>query len=139
MNRLGKRSVEAGVGKFFGHNHASEFTTTSEHNGEELSAWEILVQETHPDYVTFEVDVGWASHAGVDVPELLGDYGDRIELLHIKDATGLGEGGSPSFTNIGEGDGAVQEILEAAVELGRAAGSGRGYVSESVARYTLNI
>ena len=116
MNRLGKRSVEAGVGKFFGHNHASEFTTTYEHNGEELSAWEILVQETHPDYVTFEVDVGWASHAGVDVPELLGDYGDRIELLHIKDATGLGEGGSPSFTNIGEGDVAVQAILEAAVE-----------------------
>src|SRR5699024_1307107 len=34
MDRLGERSVEAGVGKFFGHNHAGEFTTTYEHEGE---------------------------------------------------------------------------------------------------------
>ncbi|XBH22411.1 sugar phosphate isomerase/epimerase [Jonesiaceae bacterium BS-20] len=117
MNRLGKRSVEAGVGKFFGHNHAGEFTTKYEHNGELLSAWEILVQETDPQYVVFQVDVAWATHAKVDVPELLKTYGDRVELLHIKDGTGMGEGPRPSFTNIGEGEVAMQEILAVAQEI----------------------
>src|SRR5690606_25401933 len=79
MNRLGERSVEAGIGKFFGHNHDREFTTVYEHEGEELSAWEILVRETDPRYVTFELDVAWAAHAGVDVPALIEQYGDRIE------------------------------------------------------------
>src|SRR5699024_7267681 len=57
MNRLGERSVEAGLGKFFGHNHDREFTTVYEHEGEELSAWEILVRETNPEFVTFQLDV----------------------------------------------------------------------------------
>src|SRR5690625_1956828 len=115
MDRLGERSVEAGVGKLFGHNHAGEFTTVYEHEGEQLSAWEILVRETNPEYVTFQVDVAWAAHAGVDVAELLAEYGERIELLHIKDATGLG-GNRPTFTNLGEGDVPLQEILAAAEE-----------------------
>nr|WP_168202636.1 ThuA domain-containing protein [Georgenia wutianyii] len=116
MNRLGERSVAAGIGKFFGHNHAVEFTTMYEHNGEQMSAWEILVEETNPEFVTFQVDVAWATHGGVDVPALLEEYGDRIELLHIKDATNLGAAGGPSFTNLGEGDVPLQDILRAAEE-----------------------
>ena len=114
MNRLGQRSVQAGVGKFFGHNHDGEFTTTYEHEGEQLSAWEILVAETDPEYVTFELDVAWAAHAGVDVPALFGEYGDRVELLHVKDATGLGSEDGPTFANLGEGEMPLQEILAAA-------------------------
>ncbi|MCM3661119.1 DUF1080 domain-containing protein [Georgenia satyanarayanai] len=116
MNRLGKRSVEAGIGKFFGHNHDREFTTVYEHEGEQMSAWEILVRETNPDYVTFQVDVAWATDAGVDVPALLAQWGERIELLHIKDATNLNSPGSPAFTNLGKGDVPLQEILAAAQE-----------------------
>jgi len=116
MNRLGERSVEAGIGKFFGHNHDREFTTVYEHEGEQMSAWEILVRETNPEYVTFQVDVAWATDAGVDVPALLAEYGDRIEMLHIKDATNLNSPGSPAFTNLGEGDVPLQEILAAAQE-----------------------
>ena len=118
MNRLGERSVAAGIGKFFGHNHATEFTTMYEHEGVMMSAWEILVAETNPDWVTFQLDVGWATHAGEDVPALLGEYGDRISLLHIKDAVNLGGGGSPTFVNLGEGDVPLQDILAA----GQAAG-----------------
>ncbi|MCM3661085.1 TIM barrel protein [Georgenia satyanarayanai] len=115
MNRLGERSVEAGIGKLFGHNHAGEFTTVYEHKGEQLSAWEILARETNPEFVTFQVDVAWATHGGIDVPALLEEYGSRIELLHIKDATNLG-GNRPAFTNLGEGDVPLQEILRAAEE-----------------------
>src|SRR5690606_13976693 len=80
MNRLRERAVEAGFEQFFGHNHDSEFRTTYEHDGETLSAWEILVLETNPEYVTFQLDVAWAAHVGVDVPALIAEYGDRIEL-----------------------------------------------------------
>ncbi|WP_255365164.1 PQQ-dependent sugar dehydrogenase [Cellulosimicrobium sp. I38E] len=118
MNRLGQRTVDAGLEKFFGHNHDGEFRTTYEHEGETLSAWEILVRETDPDLVTFQLDVAWAAHAGVDVPALIEEYGDRIELLHVKDATGLNAGGRPTFTNLGEGEVPLQEILTAAQEAG---------------------
>ncbi|WP_284251665.1 PQQ-dependent sugar dehydrogenase [Litorihabitans aurantiacus] len=121
MNRLGAASVEAEVGKFFGHNHASEFTTVfpaGDHADEELSAWEILAQNTDEDLVTFQLDVAWATHAGVDVVDLLDEYGDRIELLHIKDATNLGAATGPSFVNLGEGDVPLQAILAKAQEVG---------------------
>ena len=118
MNRLGERSVAAGVGKFFGHNHATEFTTMYEHEGVMMSAWEILVAETNPEWVTFQLDVGWATHAGENVAALIGEYGDRISLLHIKDAVNLGGGGSPTFVNLGEGNVPLQDILAAAQAAG---------------------
>ncbi|MFD4991280.1 TIM barrel protein [Cellulosimicrobium cellulans] len=118
MNRLGERSVDAGVGKLFGHNHDGEFRTTYEHEGETLSAWEILVRETNPEYVTFQLDVAWAAHAGVDVVALIEEYGDRIELTHIKDATNVAGEGRPTFTNLGDGEVPLQEILAAAQEAG---------------------
>ncbi len=116
MNRLGQRSVEAGIGKFFGHNHDGEFTTRYEHNGEQMSAWEILVEQTNPEYVTFQLDVAWAAHAGIDVPALIEEHGDRIELLHVKDAVNVAGEGRPTFTNLGEGEVPLQEILRAAEE-----------------------
>src|SRR5699024_8471956 len=116
MNRLGEQAVDAGFEKFFGHNHDSEFTTTYEHEGQEMSAWEILVDETDPEFVTFEVDVAWAAHAGVDVAALIEQYSDRIELLHIKDAVSVGGEDGPEFTNLGEGDVPLQDILTAAEE-----------------------
>src|SRR5690606_29851606 len=114
MNRLGERSVAAGFEKFFGHNHAAEFTTRYEHEGVMMSAWEILVAETNPEWVTFQLDVAWAADAGVDVPALIAEHGERIELLHIKDATNLGGAGNPVLTKLGEGDVDLQAILAAA-------------------------
>jgi sugar phosphate isomerase/epimerase len=121
MDRLGALSVANGTGKFFGHNHAIEFATTYEHEGEIRSAWEILVMETDPELVTFQVDVAWAEHADVDVVELLAEHGERIDLLHVKDATGVGgydpeTNPRPTFTNLGEGEVPLQEILAEAVE-----------------------
>jgi sugar phosphate isomerase/epimerase len=88
LNRLGELSVKNGTGKIFGHNHAVEFTTqfVDPSTNELKSAWQLLVENTDPRWVTFEVDVFWAEAAGVDTAALLEEYGDRIELLHIKDA-----------------------------------------------------
>jgi sugar phosphate isomerase/epimerase len=91
LDRLGKRSVEAGAGKAYIHNHGGEFTTKYDTDGTgpkaPTSAWELLMDLTDPRYVAAEVDVYWAVQAGVDVPDLLNRYGSRIEMLHVKDGT----------------------------------------------------
>jgi sugar phosphate isomerase/epimerase len=115
LNRLGKRSVSAGVGKIFGHNHWMEFETTypDPKTGTLKSAWQILVENTDPRYVTFEIDIFWAEDAGVDTAALLRRYGHRIELLHIKDGFLNGaERGVPS--DVGEGEINWAPILRAA-------------------------
>lgn len=115
MNRLGERSVQNGTGKLFGHNHQQEFTTTyvDPVTGETKSAWQILAENTDPRYVAFQLDVLWAADAGVDVVELIEQYGDRIELLHIKD--GALNGTSRAIpSDVGEGEIDWAPILDAA-------------------------
>ncbi len=120
MNRLGELSKKAGTGKHFGHNHWWEFTTlvTNPETGEQMTAYEVLLANTDPRYVAFQLDVYWASDAGVDVVDLLERYGDRIELLHIKDgalpADTIGFGSFPLLTDVGEGDIDWAPILDAA-------------------------
>ncbi|MPV38623.1 sugar phosphate isomerase/epimerase family protein [Georgenia subflava] len=111
LDRLGERSVKNGTGKIFGHNHGSEFTTTytDPETGDVKSAWEIIVENTDPRYVTFQLDTYWAADAGVDVAALIEEHGDRIELLHIKDGDLNG-----TQTDVGEGVMEWGPILEAA-------------------------
>ena len=66
---LGERSVKNGTGKIFGHNHQWEFDTlvTNPETGETTTAWEVIVENTDPRWVTFQLDVFWAADAGADV------------------------------------------------------------------------
>lgn len=115
MNRLGERSVKAGTGKFFGHNHQQEFTTkvVDPATGELKSAWEVIAENTDPRYVTFQLDVLWAEDAGVDTAALIEKYGKRIELLHVKDGLLNGEARAIP-TDVGEGEIDWTPILQAA-------------------------
>jgi sugar phosphate isomerase/epimerase len=115
LNRLGRRSVMNGTGKIFGHNHAGEFTTKYvdvEGDGTLKSAWQILVENTDPRYVTFQLDVGWATIAGEDAVALVEEFGDRIGLLHVKDA--IVNGTEWQQTTIGQGDVDWAGVFEAA-------------------------
>jgi sugar phosphate isomerase/epimerase len=115
LNRLGKTSKKSGTGKIFVHNHQGEFTTqyVDPRTGETKSAWEILVENTDPRYVTFQLDVFWAADAGINIVDLIEEHGDRIELLHIKDGFLNGAGrGIP--TDVGEGELDWAPILDAA-------------------------
>ncbi len=107
LNRLGKRSVEAGVGKVYIHNHTDEWTVKYDVNGVIKSAWEILMDNTDARYVAAEVDAGWASDAPIDVAALLNNptYSPRIEMLHVKDLTNIapaGRSGNPVVLGTGE-------------------------------------
>lgn len=44
-----------------------------------------MVQNTNPDYVSFELDVMWAVHPGHDPVELLERYPERFRLMHLRD------------------------------------------------------
>lgn len=76
------------------HNHAHEFVDLG---GE--SAFERLLRQS--DDVLVELDVGWALVGGADPVELIESYGDRIDLLHMKDMVTDEERG---FREIGDGD-----------------------------------
>jgi sugar phosphate isomerase/epimerase len=107
LNRLGERSVKNGTGPIFGHNHAGEFTTQYvdvQGDGTLKSAWQILVENTDPRYVTFQLDVGWATIAGENAVALVEEFGDRIELLHVKD---VADTGLPTQRQVTVGQGEV--------------------------------
>ena len=48
LNRMGKRSVEAGIGPAYIHNHTDEFDRKYVHNGVLMTAFDILMAETDP-------------------------------------------------------------------------------------------
>jgi len=112
LNRLGKRSVEAGAGRVYFHNHPGEFTTKHLYKGEQTSVWEILVQETDKRYVSAQIDAYWAWIANADIAGLLNEYPDRIDSLHIKD--GVKTGGNGTQGVVGEGDLDFDPIVAAA-------------------------
>jgi sugar phosphate isomerase/epimerase len=106
MNRLGERSVKNGTGQIFGHNHAGEFETMyvdAQGDGTLKSAWQILVENTDPRWVAFQLDVGWAVIGGADPVALMEQFGDRIELFHVKDVIDVGEP-TERQTTIGQGE-----------------------------------
>lgn len=79
LNEKGAALRREGL-RFGYHNHNPEFAPLGGTNG-----LEILLQETSPDTVVFELDVGWAGAAGVDPVSLLRRHGRRFQLLHVKD------------------------------------------------------
>ncbi|PUB32445.1 sugar phosphate isomerase/epimerase [Promicromonospora sp. AC04] len=116
VNQLGQYAHENGANKIVLHNHQSEFTTRYPHpeTGEMVSAWQVIEANTDPRYVTFQLDVGWAADAGIDVPAWIEEYGDRIELLHVKDAVNVNAEGDPRQVALGNGDIDLPAIIAAA-------------------------
>ncbi len=115
MNAIGEMAAAEGL-KVYGHNHDAEFTTMYDYDldgdgtTEPARAIEILMAETNPDFVTFEIDVHWARvglaggrqnnpdlATNINDPsnqeqlrEWMGAHADRIELLHVKDTNEQG-------------------------------------------------
>lgn len=117
LNDLGELSKKNGTGPIFGHNHRAEFTTMyvdAEGDGTLKSAWQILVENTDPRYVDFQLDVGWATIAGEDAPALIEQHGKRISSLHVKDAIVIVPDQEWEQTTIGQGDVDWEAVFQAA-------------------------
>ena len=116
MNELGRRSVRNGTGKFYGHNHQGEFRTqyADPATGQMKSAWQILVENTDPRYVTFQLDVLWATDGGADPVDLLHRFGNRIFALHVKDGINVADPANATPVPMGQGEMVFEPILRAA-------------------------
>ncbi|MBV1688409.1 sugar phosphate isomerase/epimerase [Novosphingobium sp. G106] len=79
LNRKGDALRQSGIGVAY-HNHNLDFAPIGKTTG-----WEILWRETEPDFVGFEVDIGWVQLAGLDPVHFLEGASGRIKLLHVRD------------------------------------------------------
>jgi len=81
LNKVGKLYREKGIA-FGYHNHRHEFL-----EGKDGYLLETMMLNTDPENVCFQLDVGWAACAGVDVPAFLRKYPGRIKLIHVKESS----------------------------------------------------
>ena len=79
FNRAGETLAKSGI-QFFYHTHGYEFQKHG--NG---TLFDLLLQETNPKTVAYEMDVFWIVHPGQNPAALLAKYGSRFALMHIKD------------------------------------------------------
>jgi len=102
-NEWGAKAKSMGM-KFSFHNHNVEF---KEYGG--ATGLEILLKNTDPSLVQWQMDCYWVTQAGHDPVAMLRQYGHRIQSLHVKDRkpnaqTTLDTGtGSEYFTEVGLG------------------------------------
>jgi sugar phosphate isomerase/epimerase len=119
FNRAGQLAARHRM-HFFYHTHGYEFQPFGE-----STLFDLLMRETDPDYVKFEMDVFWIAHAGRDPVKVLAQYPGRWELMHLKDMrkdtpTGLLTGGSDVRNDVALGAGILDlpAILQAAEQAG---------------------
>lgn len=121
FNRWGKAARAEGL-QFFYHVHGYEFKP----GADGVLPMDVLMRETDPDAVKFEMDVFWASLPGTDPAALLRKYPGRWKLMHIKDmkkgvVTGVHTGtANPDSTEVPTGTGQTdyRAVLRAAKEVG---------------------
>ena len=119
FNTWGQAAKARGL-QFFYHVHGYEFQPAED--GE--MPMDVLMEETDPEDVKYEMDVFWVAHPGADPVEWLRRYPDRWELMHIKDmkqgTTGDFSGHAPPEAQVPVGTGQInyKEVLRAAEEIG---------------------
>ena len=80
LNMAGKALLPYGV-KLLYHNHNVELQRVSE----EKTAYDLIVENTDPQYVNFELDTYWMADGGADVTALVNKLSDRMVMWHIND------------------------------------------------------
>jgi sugar phosphate isomerase/epimerase len=95
LNRIGAEMKKAGLVLYY-HNHAFEFEPMEGKLG-----IDILLGETDPALVKFEVDVYWVCYGGQDPAAFIKAHSGRFPLLHLKDMKGTGK--ERTYAEVGEG------------------------------------
>lgn len=79
LNKTGERCRKSGI-HFAYHNHNIDFEKFND-----VIAFDVLLQNTAPTFVNFEMDCFWVTRAGYDAVAYMHKYPGRFPLLHIKD------------------------------------------------------
>ena len=102
-NRIGAAAKRAGL-QYVYHNHDAEF---ADQGG--VIGYDLLLRETDPDLVKFEIDCGWMIFAGRNPIDYFNKHPNRFPMIHVKDFLGSHDTGKTA--------GGATEMLGA--ELGR--------------------
>lgn len=101
LNRIGKACAEKGLMLTY-HNHTQEFADCGrigsvpdaagseaepKSDGQANRVIDVLMRETDPEYVSFELDAGWCAAAGFDPIAFVKQYSGRVKLIHIKESS----------------------------------------------------
>lgn len=103
-NRIGEAAMRAGLSYAY-HNHNYEFRDL----GGGVCGYDVLLRETDPRYVKFQLDCAWISFAGKDALTYLQGHAGRFSSLHIKNvdvltgSTTLDRAAASHFTELGRG------------------------------------
>jgi|ERR1041385_2377985 sugar phosphate isomerase/epimerase len=79
FNKAGEVLAQHDI-KFFYHVHGFEFQPHGQG-----TLLDLMMAETNPKYVNYQMDVFWIVFPGRDPVKLLQQYGKRWELMHVKD------------------------------------------------------
>lgn len=119
FNKAGAALAKHGI-KFFYHVHGYEF-----HRYQDGTLMDLLMRETNPKTVAFEMDVFWVAFPNQDPVALFKKYGKRWELAHLKDMRkgterGSLSGGTDVRNDVALGQGLMdmKAILKAAKKAG---------------------
>jgi sugar phosphate isomerase/epimerase len=118
FNVAGEKFKNAGI-TFTYHCHGFEFVPFGDG-----TLFDLIVNETKPEFVSFEIDVFWAQQGGADPAKLIEKYGSRFKLMHVKDlrkgaAINL-TGSAPDEDSVAIGQGQVDwpAVMKAAQKAG---------------------
>lgn len=103
FNRWGEICKAAGL-QFAYHNHDFEF-----HETDGILPYDLLLEETDPSVVAFELDLAWAQKGNADSVGYFNKWPGRFPLLHVKDMNAEG-----NEVDIGDGDVDFAAIFAAA-------------------------
>ena len=124
FNEIGENAKKEGF-KFLYHNHGYGL-----HEMDGQIPLNIILDNTDPDLVFFEMDIYWTTAGGANPVEYLEKYEDRYIALHLKDMKEIthfkGDGGSsdqwielfPLMTSVGKGAIDIPAIVGAAQKSG---------------------
>lgn len=129
LNKAGELCAKSGL-KVGYHNHFWEFRTLE--NGER--GYDILLKNTNPSLVTFEMDLFWVEKSGIEPLHYFKKYPGRFTMWHVKDMdkantakiTGAALDKKPSkeilstitYTEVGKGSINLKEIFKHEKESG---------------------
>ena len=119
LNEIARTAKQSGL-QYAYHNHNMEFQKL---DGKTMG-YDVLLAETDPALVDFEIDCGWMIAAGQKPEEYFSRYPKRIRMLHIKDfvrgskvSTSLARDQRPQGTELGHGYIDYKPILAAAAKI----------------------
>ncbi|HLX91188.1 MAG TPA: TIM barrel protein [Puia sp.] len=112
MNKAGEKINAAGM-KLAYHNHNFEFKDL----GDGKTGMSVMLAETDPKLVSFEMDMYWVTRAGANPEDLIKAHPGRFKMWHIKDmetkkSASTDLNADQAFTEVGTGVIAYKDLFK---------------------------